>query len=690
MPRSAYRKGNNGSAHPHSPSSNLSSQLNVQLSQDTRLNIRSLPDSSLLSSKPQIKSTVVSVHDSLVLLEHNDADKDLGQDIDLTPCMLSVLTPSHPTSLLEHPPPRPLIITGGDDHPMSRSHAHAPSRPSTNTIRSPPSPPPVASSSNQPKNTDDTHVHTRGIPHTHHTTPPPKPHPSLSFPIRTSDLPDHQHQPLHFTYPFPSPPSPTLPYRRPRPSLEGVFDTPSPAQRTSQRIPESPTDDRTSRPSFASDASTVTPGDHRSSSTTPLLGSKGATTTRSRISRGGENPFTFGGVSPRRVSKGTPKRGGGLPVSELFTPAPTPPSSSLAPPTVSVTEPTPQPSPSKSSTNVAPGGDLLAASSPPGKPTTTPMTSSLRSGAKKPSPPKMVTYQDEVVLDAPSGSGKSKGKRKSEEYWDIEDDPNEFGRKDSTRRNRRISTPPSSFGTVPSRRSSKRIKLSSQTSLPGSQTPSQTRLDSSLGHSSTPPSLSHQSSSHHQPSGPSGPSGTSHTNIASSQDHTLQSPSKSLKRGSMQSQLSIASSIPFSAIMRPVPPSIGRASTHGALRGPEGLWMRDPRKKRHRVGWKPARRDGVDGEKLVGIMSVLFYVAFIFPPIWWCTSLLPSSRIRKPSSEEPSATEKNKDKERHDWEVMRDLQEDFHSWRTRHRIAAVISFVTYIPIIVLLAVFVPR
>ncbi|KZT37363.1 hypothetical protein SISSUDRAFT_869360 [Sistotremastrum suecicum HHB10207 ss-3] len=183
---------------------------------------------------------------------------------------------------------------------------------------------------------------------------------------------------------------------------------------------------------------------------------------------------------------------------------------------------------------------------------------------------------------------------------------------------------------------------------------------------------------------------TSHTNIASSQDHTLQSPSKSLKRGSMQSQLSIASSIPFSAIMRPVPPSIGRASTHGALRGPEGLWMRDPRKKRHRVGWKPARRDGVDGEKLVGMMSVLFYVAFVFPPIWWCTSLLPSSRIRKPSSEEPSATEKNKDKERHDWEVMRDLQEDFHSWRTRHRIAAVISFVTYIPIIVLLAVFVPR
>lgn len=432
MPRSAYRKGNNGSAHPSPPSSNLSSQLNVQLAQDTRLNIRSLLDSPLLSSKPQIKSTVVSVQDSLVLLAHNNADKDLGQDIDSTPRMVSVLTPSHPLPFIEPTSSKPLIIPSDDDEkPMSRSHAHPPSRPSTKTSR--PSPPPMASSSNQPMRTDDTRVHTRAIPSSDLTNPPPKPHPSLSFPIRTSELPDHQHQPLYFTYPFPSPPSPTLPYRRPRPSLEGVFDTPSPAQRTSRYIPESPTDDRNSRPSFASDASTVTPVDNRSSSTTPLLGSAGAPSGRSHLSRGGENPFTFGGVSPRRVSKGTPKRGG-LPASELFTPAPTPPSSSAhtsslaPPPTLSVTEPTPQPSPSKSA-NIDADTELLAASSPSSKSAATPMTSSLRSASKKPSPPKMVTYKDEVIIE-PSTT-KSKGKRKSEEYWDrdLEDDPTEIDRK---------------------------------------------------------------------------------------------------------------------------------------------------------------------------------------------------------------------------------------------------------------------
>lgn len=96
--------------------------------------------------------------------------------------------------------------------------------------------------------------------------------------------------------------------------------------------------------------------------------------------------------------------------------------------------------------------------------------------------------------------------------------------------------------------------------------------------------------------------------------------------------------------------------------------MSDPRKKKHRVGWRPtrssSRTDGgvreVDGERVVGIMSVLFYVAFLFPPIWWCASVVPSSRIRHPHSSsgaEPQVGEKDKDKERQDWEIVRDLQE---------------------------------
>lgn len=90
--------------------------------------------------------------------------------------------------------------------------------------------------------------------------------------------------------------------------------------------------------------------------------------------------------------------------------------------------------------------------------------------------------------------------------------------------------------------------------------------------------------------------------------------------------------------------------------------MSDPRKKKHQVGWRVAsgRSDGVDGERIVRIMSVLFYVAFLFPPIWWCASLVPVSRVFNPSSSsgnDAQVGEKGKDKERQDWEIMRDLHE---------------------------------
>jgi len=206
------------------------------------------------------------------------------------------------------------------------------------------------------------------------------------------------------TFPLSSPPaSPPLPKRKLRPSLEGVFDTPTPKPRNSVVLTPPPTE-----PS-------------RAISRVPK---------ERRLPRG-ENPFIFGKASLRRSVRTPPEADINQPNTIDIT-------SALEAPAVNITSPTPIPSPSKTSPTFAP-------EIPP-----VPSFSSIGNlklpGSEHSHAPKTVTYEDEVL------AGSSSVRSKSRDGHD-EDDAGGSRRISHTASS---SNPPSAFAT--SRRNSKSTK----------------------------------------------------------------------------------------------------------------------------------------------------------------------------------------------------------------------------------------
>ncbi|KAJ7465063.1 hypothetical protein FB451DRAFT_428735 [Mycena latifolia] len=169
----------------------------------------------------------------------------------------------------------------------------------------------------------------------------------------------------------------------------------------------------------------------------------------------------------------------------------------------------------------------------------------------------------------------------------------------------------------------------------------------------------------HSASGESGSSaGSPHT------------PARQLSRAASR-----ASSLPISALVAPHAPSVARSA------GGTAYHMRDPRKapRVQPTGWGLTLGDGGSGAH-----AWLFFAGFLFFPLWWIAGLcVPVPRTRRLRS--GSGAEEAQEQEK-GTVVLDDPQVEFdaRSWRKRCRIMAGVSLATYVPFIVLVAVFVPR
>ncbi|KAK7044559.1 hypothetical protein R3P38DRAFT_2879472 [Favolaschia claudopus] len=165
-------------------------------------------------------------------------------------------------------------------------------------------------------------------------------------------------------------------------------------------------------------------------------------------------------------------------------------------------------------------------------------------------------------------------------------------------------------------------------------------------------------------SAPNTPSASSHRSASHQQ-------SRSLSRAH-----SSQASLPISALVTPNAPSVTR-SRMGA-----SYYMQDPRRppRIQRTGWRLTFGDGGSP-----VHAWLFFVGFVLFPLWWVGGLcVPIPRTRRLGGD---AEEKGRE------QVILDdpqMESDARSWRKRCRIMAVISLVTYVPFIVLLAVFLSR
>ncbi|OCH90416.1 hypothetical protein OBBRIDRAFT_730807 [Obba rivulosa] len=109
--------------------------------------------------------------------------------------------------------------------------------------------------------------------------------------------------------------------------------------------------------------------------------------------------------------------------------------------------------------------------------------------------------------------------------------------------------------------------------------------------------------------------------------------------------------------------------------------MRDPRRppKVHPTEWGlHFRSDDEDGSP---VHAWCFFVGFVLFPAWWIAAFL-----RTPRTREVGGTDTEKAVTLDDPQV----EHDARTWRFRCRVMSVISVFTYIPFIVLVAIFAPR
>lgn len=156
-------------------------------------------------------------------------------------------------------------------------------------------------------------------------------------------------------------------------------------------------------------------------------------------------------------------------------------------------------------------------------------------------------------------------------------------------------------------------------------------------------------------------------------------------------------SIPLSAIVSPRAPSIDRLNQYH---------MRDPHKPRRRpVGWRLRRRTP-EGDAGSPVHAWCFWLGLLFPPLWWIASFMPIPHTRVVGAGVGAAEKGIPVDDPHDERGMRFLLTTIKSrssvlnyslifteariWRRRCRIFSVVFFVTYAPVIILLAVFATR
>ncbi|EIN12437.1 hypothetical protein PUNSTDRAFT_81670 [Punctularia strigosozonata HHB-11173 SS5] len=266
----------------------------------------------------------------------------------------------------------------------------------------------------------------------------------------------------------------------------------------------------------------------------------------------------------------------------------------------------------------------------------------------------------------PNATPANKGKRKADD--DIErTPPEERERKEKQRttfapdpRVQRISNTDSSH--APSSYHRKRPRVSNQTASSSSSRPAITEHPSRDGswtsRSSAPPNAIRP------------PSRTKSTRS----DRRAMSPAAPAdEREDSRSGVSI----PISALISPHAPSI--VSTPGQR---SSYHMRDPRRPRVRpTPWALSFGAGEDG---LGspVQAWMFFIGFILFPLWWLASVWRIPETRSVGGHD--AAEKAV--------VVDDpqIEHDARTWRFRCRIMAAISLVTYIPFIVLVAIFAPR
>ncbi|KAI0754530.1 hypothetical protein C8Q80DRAFT_1297735 [Daedaleopsis nitida] len=132
-------------------------------------------------------------------------------------------------------------------------------------------------------------------------------------------------------------------------------------------------------------------------------------------------------------------------------------------------------------------------------------------------------------------------------------------------------------------------------------------------------------------------------------------------------------SFPISALVAPHAPSVSVRSG--------GYYMRDPRKPPRIQPTAWTLRMSSPDEQGSPIHAWIFFIGFVLFPLWWVASFW-----RIPQTRRVGGTDTEKAVTLDDPQV----EHDARSWRKRCRIMSVVSFLTYIPFIVLVAVFVPR
>jgi len=130
-------------------------------------------------------------------------------------------------------------------------------------------------------------------------------------------------------------------------------------------------------------------------------------------------------------------------------------------------------------------------------------------------------------------------------------------------------------------------------------------------------------------------------------------------------------SIPISALVAPHPPSMNRSSTY---------YMRDPRRPTIKpTSWGLHLRS--QNEERSPIHAWLFFLGFLVFPLWWAASLAPLPQTRKVGGTDVEKALVVDDPQ---------VEHDARSWRFRCRVMSGVAFLTYVPFIILIAIFAPR
>ena len=156
-----------------------------------------------------------------------------------------------------------------------------------------------------------------------------------------------------------------------------------------------------------------------------------------------------------------------------------------------------------------------------------------------------------------------------------------------------------------------------------------------------------------------------------------------------------AVSVPISAIISPRAPSI-RRSISGASRRSDGFRYQDPLRNRNSRNQRRRRRENfadswiLDRDEMP-VQAWLFIIGFIFPLCWWAALFVPVRRGGKgkgPATDQETGADKSGsglwvDQAQYDEELAR-------LWRGRCLVAAIVSTLFYVPIIVCAVVFSKR